>query len=240
MKILSIGNSFSQDATRYASSIAACDNSILTTVNLYIGGCPLVKHFQNMMTDSAAYSLEFNGSSTGFLVSIKQALLSNEWDAITLQQLSSISNRYNTYQPYLDELAAYCRKYAPKAKLHIHSTWAYEEGSHRLCVEQKYQHHSDMFYDIKDAYEKAAQAIDAAGIIPSGELVNELCSQGIKMHRDTFHLSLGVGRYAAGLLWYAYFTGKSIDDNTFCKFDAEVTPEEIAAAKRAVNKVLGR
>lgn len=240
MNILAIGNSFSQDATRYASAIAACDGVNFTTVNLYIGGCPLFKHFQNIMNDAAAYSLEFNGATTGFFVSIKEALLSREWDVITLQQLSGISKNYATYQPYLDELYAYCKKYAPKAKIYMHQTWAYEEGSNRLCIEQKYEHHADMFRDIKNAYAQAAEAINAAGIIPSGELVNELCSQDFKMHRDTFHLSYGLGRYATGLLWYAYLTGKSIDDNTFCKFDAEVTPEEMAAAKKAVNKVLGR
>ena len=240
MDVLSIGNSFSQDATRYASSIAACDGYDLTTVNLYIGGCPLFKHFQNICTDAKEYFLEYNGIQTNFKVSIKEALLNREWDVITLQQVSNTSPNYASYQPYLDELYNYCKKYAPTAKICVHQTWAYEENSHRLVEEQKYEHHVDMFNDIKEAYDQAAEAINASGTIPSGELVYKMCAKGFKMHRDTFHLSFGVGRYAVGLLWYAYLTGKNITNNTFDQFDVKVTTEEIDAAKATVNEILGR
>ena len=240
MNILSIGNSFSEDATRYAHDIAACDGYNFTTVNLYIGGCSLWRHFHNISCDEKAYSLQFNGVPTGFNVSIKEALLTREWDVITLQQVSGQSKNYATYQPYLDELYAYCKKYCPKAKIYMHQTWAYEEDSHRLCVEQKYEHHSDMFSDIERAYAQAAAAIGASGTIPSGALVNAMCAKGFKMHRDTFHLSMGLGRYAAGLLWYAYLTGKDITDNCFNKFDVEVTDEEIAAAKTTVKEILAK
>ena len=47
MKILSIGNSFSEDAQRYLKLIAGANGRELTCVNLYIGGCSLKK------TDSA-------------------------------------------------------------------------------------------------------------------------------------------------------------------------------------------
>ena len=240
MHILSIGNSFSQDATRYASNIAACDGYDFITANLYIGGCPLFKHFQNISNDAKEYFLEYNGVPTNFKVSIKEALLNREWNVITLQQVSTYSKNYATYQPYLDELYNYCRKYAPKAKIYIHQTWAYEEGSHRLVEEQKYAHHVDMFNDVKKAYAQAAEAINAAGIIPAGELINAMCAKGFKMHRDTFHLSMGIGRYAVGLLWYAYLTGKDITDNSFNKFDVEVTDEEIAAAKMTVKEILAK
>ena len=41
MNILSIGNSFSQDAQRYLHDIAKADGVVLSAFNLYIGGCPL-------------------------------------------------------------------------------------------------------------------------------------------------------------------------------------------------------
>jgi len=75
MNILSIGNSFSQDAQRYLHRIARADGVDLYTCNLYIGGCPLSRHYQNMLADSRAYELEVNGERTGFFVSIKEALL---------------------------------------------------------------------------------------------------------------------------------------------------------------------
>ena len=41
MKVLAIGNSFSQDATRYLHQIAKANQFDLKVVNLYIGGCSL-------------------------------------------------------------------------------------------------------------------------------------------------------------------------------------------------------
>ena len=60
------------------------------------------------------------------------------------------------------------------------------------------------------------------------------------MHRDGLHVTLGLGRYALSLLWYAYLTGKSIDEVTIGDFDEPITEEQIADAKAVVNKVLGR
>ena len=135
MNVLAIGNSFSQDAFKYLNNVARCSGDSLTTVNLYIGGCSLSKHYKNMLADAKDYIMEFNGSLTGFKVSLKEALLNREWDYISLQQSSNFSPYFESYQPYLDELAAYVRKHAPKAKIVIHQTWAYEQGSARLCDE---------------------------------------------------------------------------------------------------------
>ena len=77
MKILSIGNSFSQDAQRYLHRLALKEGVQLKTVNLYIGGCPLRTHYLNMLDDNVAYDFQFNGQSTGIKVSIRQALVSD-------------------------------------------------------------------------------------------------------------------------------------------------------------------
>ena len=49
MKLLSIGNSFSQDAQRYLHRIAAAAGESLKCVNLYIGGCSLRTHYFNIL-----------------------------------------------------------------------------------------------------------------------------------------------------------------------------------------------
>ena len=97
LKVLAIGNSFSQDATRYLHQIAKADDVDLKVVNLYIGGCSLSTHYQDMLEDKRAYSLEFNGEVTGFFVSIREALESDTWDVVTLQQVSQEAPRYDTY-----------------------------------------------------------------------------------------------------------------------------------------------
>ena len=240
MNILSIGNSFSQDAQRYLHRIARADGVELNTVNLYIGGCPLSKHYQNMLLDSRAYELEVNGERTGFFVTMKEALLNRPWDVVTLQQVSSRSPDYETYSPYLEELAAYVRKCVPKAKIAIHQTWAYEQASKRLCEELGYQDQADMFRDIKIAYEKAAAAIGADLLIPAGEVFQELIAAGQTVHRDTFHASFGLGRFTLGLLWYGILTGRDVAGNTFADLDEDVTSEQIALAEACAEKVIKR
>ena len=69
MRILAIGNSFSQDATRYLHQIARADGQKLSVVSLYYGGCTLDRHYRYMLSEENAYELVYNGHSTGFFVS---------------------------------------------------------------------------------------------------------------------------------------------------------------------------
>ena len=238
MKILSIGNSFSEDAQAYLHDIAREDKYDLYTNNLYIGGCPLAIHYKNMLSKEPAYLLQVNGHNTYIKISLEEALCKNQWDVITVQQASHYSPYYDTYQPYLDGLLEKVRMYDPKVKIAVHQTWSYEEDSKRLTEELGYKHHEDMFSDVKASYQKAYDAIGADIMIPSGELFENLLSSDIKkVHRDTFHASYGLGRYAIGLLWYTVLTGNDITNNTFCNFDEEVTHEEVAIAKKCVKEV---
>lgn len=238
MNILSIGNSFSQDAQRYLHSIAKADGVELNTFNLFIGGCSLSRHYRNMLSENREYTLEMNGQSIGFNVSLKEALLNRSWDVVTLQQVSNESPYFETYQPYLNKLTEYVRVCVPKAKIVIHQTWAYEQDSYRLNTELGYVSHKDMFNDIECAYKKAAEAIEADFIIPSGEVFQSLIENGIKkVHRDTFHASCGLGRYALGLTWYAFLTGRGVKSNSFNSFDEEISQKEIYIAKKCVEEI---
>ena len=238
IKILSIGNSFSEDAQRYLYELAANDGTQMKTVNLYIGGCTLRTHYINMLEDRAAYDFQFNGKNTGIKVSIKQALISDEWDFVTLQQASPSSTRYETFTPYISELAAYVRKYCPHTKLLIHETWGYESGCERL-TKLGFSKTHEMLDAVRRTYKFAAAEIGADGIIPSGEAMAMATDMGIeKIHRDTFHAGYGGGRYLIGLLWYAYLTGKDISENSFSRFDVPVSDEEIRIIKAAVKATL--
>ena len=240
MNILSIGNSFSQDAQRYLHQIAKADGFNMNVYNLYIGGCPLSLHYRNMLSEKRAYSLEMNGESIGFAVSLKEALLNRDWDVITVQQVSHESPYYETYQPYLDKLVEHVRECVPRTKIAIHQTWAYEQDSHRLNIELGYNNHVDMFKDIEISYKKAAEEIVADLVIPSGKIFQKLIESGVeKVHRDTFHASLGLGRYALGLLWYSILSGNDVKNNTYCDFDEEISKSDIEIAKECVAEICG-
>ena len=228
MQILAIGNSFSQDATRYLHRLARAAGEKLTVVNLYIGGCSLERHFRNMHSEERAYELQINGERSGFFVSLKEALLNRAWDVVTLQQASHHSPKYESYQPYLGELSAYVKKLCPMAKQVIHQTWAYEADSDKLKLQMGYERPEQMTADI---------VMDA--IIPSGELMAKMLGNGMeKVHRDTYHASLGAGRYGLALLWYAVLTGKPITDNAFDDFDVAVSDEEREIVIRSVSEIV--
>ena len=237
MNILCIGNSFSVDATKYLHNIARADGKEINITDLYIGGCSLERHYRNMLSEKAAYALDINGNLTSFTVSLKDALLNQSWDFITIQQVSHCAPYYESYQPYLNELCSYVKKCAPKAKLLIHQTWAYEEGCRRLTEELGYKTRADMFADIESSYKKAKEETGAELIIPSGAVFQELIKAGItQVHRDTFHASLGIGRYALGLLWYRVLTGADVTKNTFSDFDEEIPAETVKKIKECVMK----
>ncbi len=241
MRILSIGNSFSQDATHYLHQIARADNVDLDTVNLFIGGCSLQTHYLNILGDNPSYELQLNGSCSSVLVSIRQALIQNgssQWDAVTIQQVSHLSPHYETYRPYADLIVKEIRKYCPHTKIFIHQTWAYEDG----CVRMKelgYSNAASMFADIQAAYAELAQDVGADGIIPSGQVMQEALKRGIpKVHRDSFHASLGLGRYLLGLTWYRFLTGRNISMNSFHEFDQPIPEREVELAKEVVLNIV--
>lgn len=236
MNVLSIGNSFSQDAQRYLNRLAKHNGLNIRAVNLYIGGCSLETHYLNMLDDRTDYTYEFNGESTGLKVSIRQALTSAHWDVITLQQASHYSAKSATYFPYIEELAAYIRKYQPKAKLIIHQTWAYEDGSDRLRDVAGFETAEEMMEAIRKSYQTAAEAIHADGMIPCGEAMLTAAKAGMTVHRDSFHAGRGAGRYLLSLTWLKTLAGIDISNDSFDAFDVPVSDEERAIVIRAVNE----
>ena len=236
MKVLSIGNSFSEDAQRYLHRLAKHNGVNLRAVDLLIGGCSLQTHYWNMLDDRADYSYVFNGEYTGLKVSIRQALRSDTWDYITLQQVSTHSPKSESYFPFIEELAAYVRKYCPHTKILVHETWAYAEGSDMLTKGMGFDTAEDMLNAIRAAYKKAAEVISADGIIPCGEAMLAAEKAGLCMHRDDKHASFGAGRYLLALCWLKTLKDIDISGDTFNDIDAPITDEERAIIIRAVNE----
>ena len=225
MKILSIGNSFSQDAQRYLHELAKAEGVNIQTQNLYIGGCSLETHYQNMKGDLADYELEINGRRTIETTSMRRALQSETWDIVTVQQASHFSWDYETYLPYIVELVAYVRELCPTAKIYIHETWPYENGSEKLAS-VNYSTSAEMYAAVKNSYERALNEVKADGIIRCGAAMMEAINRGLTIHKDTFHASVGAGRYMLALVWYKTLTGKEISGNQFNDFDEPVSDFE--------------
>ena len=119
IKILTIGNSFSQDVTALVELLSPD----IFVRNLYIGGCSLERHYKNIINDAEEYEYQQNGVSIDKnLISIKQALLKEKWDYITVQQASCYSGLIESYYPYIRKLIKYIKKYSD-AEIIFHKTF---------------------------------------------------------------------------------------------------------------------
>ena len=242
-KILAIGNSFSEDATAYLHAIAEAGGKKAKIVNLYIGGCSLKRHCENIQNDAAAYDYQLNGVSTGTLVSIKQTLLEDNWDIVTMQQVSHESGLIETYFPYLAELSAYVRKLRPLAKQVFHRTWAYEIDSTHLGFENYDRDQEKMAAAIATASAEAAKRIGVP-ILPCGDVIRYLrktpefdyANSGLSLCRDGFHMDLIYGRYAAAAVWYEFLLGGDITKNTFAPNGAEA--DKLTLIQKTVHEIV--
>ena len=238
INVLSIGNSFSQDGHKYVHDMARKEGVSIELTNLCISGCPLEIHYRNMMEDKRNYYIQINGHGTPFLTSLKEGLLTKNWDYITLQQGSHLSYVEESYEPYLAELVKYVRLMCPKAKVLLHETWGYETGSDAI-INAGFQTFEEMFAKIKLCYAKAAKDVQFDGVIPSGTALSYLLEMGItKIHRDPLHASFGVSRLTLAMLWYHCLTGNDIESINFNGMTEAVSPEEYRIAKEAVKRAL--
>lgn len=236
MKLLSIGNSFSQDAQKWLHTLAVANDFDLQTQNLYIGGCSLERHWENAMWDKPDYLIEKNGESTTQYCSIYDALNTERWDVITFQQVSHYSGMPQTYVPYLDALASIVRRTQPRAQVYFHQTWAYETDSDHWGFATYNRDQKEMYRRIVDASEMASEILDAP-IIPVGRVIQTLRETlpefdvsdcGLSLCRDGFHLTLDYGRFAAAATWLKVLSGKTPHIEKFKLFDPYLLNKIIA------------
>ena len=227
MKILSIGNSFSVDCQRYVGDIASSLGTEVTLGNLYIGGCSLERHCQNMDGDLIAYDYFWNNKNLG-LTRLSTALGDDDWDVVTLQQASHFSGDENTYFPHIERLAKYVRSVLPNTQLFVNQTWAYEYDSTHTGFPFYGNDRFRMQEMIEKCYTEAAQKIGAK-LIPVGTAVSNARKKtsfepekgGIALTRDGFHLSYSYGRLLAGYVWCKTLLGSDISQSAFRPADYE-------------------
>jgi len=211
-KILFIGNSFSEDATRYIEAVAGGE---LFVRNLMIGGCSLERHASNIKENLSAYAFEKDAEPL-HSISVRDALLLEKWDCVSIQQVSYESGRIETYEPHIKTVIDEIHEYAPSARIVFHRTWAYECGS----IHPNFDIYAQDTAKMNEMIEATARRISekySLPVIPTGNAVYaayntpefDILRGGCSITRDTYHLSLTYGRYLAALVVYRFFTGYS-------------------------------
>ncbi|MCO8125269.1 DUF4886 domain-containing protein [Stieleria sp. TO1_6] len=168
VRVLTIGNSFAQNACRYLPQISrdGAVDLIIGTANL--GGCTLEKHAtlaKRSAADPTRKPYTHADGNKRTQVSLQEYLKLEPWDFVTVQQMSALSFHPETFQPHLDYLVELIRSEAPQAKLVVHQTWAYRPDSPLLKQQRVSQ--DEMYQRLSKAYADVAQKYQAT-IIPVG------------------------------------------------------------------------
>ena len=249
LKVLTIGNSFSENASAYASEIAAVNGLSLTFGYLKFPSCTIARHYEAAVNNKAVFKFEIT-DPTGKRTTIKQeaaswdspdskkcatireALEYMDWDVIVFQQESYTSLDASSFAD-LPKLIEYVKGFCPDARLMIHEVWAW--GTWENDPDKN-------FSKIKANYEAAAEA-NGLAIIPSGlgfEYAREALGDYTIVNEDdgNYQHANSYGKYVAGCCYVGALFGVIIDPDTF-KEHAEINKDGYAEQlTAAANKAI--
>ncbi len=230
---LAIGNSFSEDLIAYANEIIKNSDANLN-INVYgvgIGGCTLDQHYTYFAHENKLYTLlkyNFETKAWEYInsLSLKEALVYESWDVMTLQQHSSYAGQassFNNLSLLVKSMTSYLKQQNRKIPaLGWHMTWAYQNNA--SVDNMYYEFYNNDQITMYNAIVKQVQDI----VIPSG-LFNFVLESGTaiqnvrttsittekELTRDGQHLDLTYGRYVATLNLASKLTGYSADHFTY-------------------------
>ena len=243
IKILAIGNSFSVDAMEYLyGMLGDLGYEKIVLGNLYIAGCTLETHAANFQNNSASYTYYLNTTGTwNKTASYKpmDALSSEQWDIITMQQGSPKSGQAQTYDTYLASLVTSVMAVCPDSELAWHMTWAYQATSTHSGFANYSNDQMTMYNAILNAVQTKVVPTGWFGkVIPNGTTVQNMRTSfvGDNLTRDGYHMSYDKGRYLTALGYAKALTGRDLDKITYTPSNYTYNEKEILAMKDAVNK----
>jgi len=223
LKILAIGNSFSEDAIEQNlwELVAASGDTLVIGV-MYIGGSPLEAHYNNFIHDADTYSyrkIVQGVKTTTAHFKLIPAIEDENWDVITFQQVSQLSGKQETFFPYLTNLIALTRQHAknPNVRFGFQATWAYAQSSTHEGFANYHNDQMEMFNAIVVAVNQVPKVAAIDFVIPSGTAIQNGRTSflGDTFCRDGYHLDLKFGRYTAACTWYEALLEKSVVGNAF-------------------------
>ena len=245
LKILTIGNSFSDDTMQYVYEIAqSLGINEVYLGNLYIGGCSLDTHASNAASDAPAY--EYRVNSNGAWITTKSykmsdAIASCDWDFVSLQQASGSSGIASTYSK-LDYCVEYVKSKLPAtahAKIVWNMTWAYQQNSTHGEFSKYGNSQAVMYSKIVETVQNRVLAnTNISAVIPNGTAIQNARTSwlGDTLTRDGYHLTLDTGRYIAGLTLVHALTGLSLENIGYAPSGVSAEIKAIAV-ESAVNAV---
>lgn len=130
VRLLTVGNSFSGNATKYLADLAKAGGRQLIHRSASVGGASLELHATKAQTHERDPADKAGLYTAG--MSLTTLLRADRWDYVTIQQASIKSHDLATYRPFAERLRDIVRTHAPQAALLMHQTWAYRRDDPRF------------------------------------------------------------------------------------------------------------
>lgn len=242
LRVLAIGNSFSQDAVeQHLYELAASQGDTLVIGNAYIAGCSLERHVDCFQNDKKAYSYRkvVDGvKTTTPEMGLKEIIADEPWQVISMQQSSRYSGMGESYAslPTLYKMVIDVMPLKNTA-LVWHMTWSYAKDSAHSGFRYYGNSQSAMDDSICATVKKFVLKEGFDKIIPTGLAINYGRKVfGDVMNIDGHHLSHDLGRYTAACVWCEFLTGKSVIGNTY--HPANITDEQALKAQQVAHAAL--
>lgn len=138
MNFFIIGNSFSQNCTRYLPQLAAEGGHHLHLGRAEVGGCTLQLHWEHVEAAErgeaegkfyTGKSLERQDDGIYPAKTLRELLSSGTWDIVMFHQASIPSSNVDSYRPYARLLHDYIKDLCPTAEVVMHQSWAFAYDS---------------------------------------------------------------------------------------------------------------
>lgn len=169
VRLFTIGNSFSGNATRFLPSLVKAAGHTLVMRTASVGGAPMSLHWGKV--EAHEKDPQDPAGLYGSKKGLAEELQAEKWDFVTIQQASIKSHDLETYRPYAGKLRDFIQAKAPGAELLIHQTWAYRVDDKRFAGPAKAGEpasREEMHRLLTSAYRTIATELGAK-VIPVGD-----------------------------------------------------------------------
>ena len=224
IKLLAIGNSFSNNALKFLPILAKeLGIEEIIVGKLYVGGCTVDGHWDRAQSGADYETFQVNtgdGWVSQTTKTLKYALQYCDWDIITMQQgspVSGVPSSLSNLQNLIDYVNA--NKTNPNAKLYWHMTWAYSQFTEHTGFANYNNDQLTMYNAIVDTVKACILTNDSfTGVIPAGTAVQNFRGKDNNKVTESDYITIGDGYHLknysevlTAMTWLRTLTGLSLD-----------------------------
>ena len=221
LKILAVGNSFTEDGTWYLPQILAAagiPKKRLLMYRIVAGGSSLEYWDKSLSKKATGKTYKIYGDETPLEEDGNYTLddvLSFGWDVVVFHQVSSQYHSISSYEPYITNLFSAAKRAGKgDTKIAWQMVWSRSNDS-----KDQYITGTEGWRNYVYATKELMQNHKIDILIPTGTTIQnarntEFCPEG-DFTRDTQHIAYGAGRYLAAMTWYGTLIAPYFNRNIY-------------------------